>query len=279
MDKNIYQCKTDKTIRKEWGVRGLIFKDFRADLHTHQYYEINIIYAGEGVHTVGEEKYSVSRGDIFMIPPYLPHGYSKTKNLDVYHLIFHPDFLNEHLEEAMTVEGFTLFTEIEPYLRGATGVSRFLHLNELELNDIEKQLYLIDQDGKYDFGEAMPIKKHTALKVLYEFSMMMHNQTYKNSVTPSRYSQQIFQTLEYIHANFSEKLTVDDLAKRIFVSRSTFIRNFEKVCNISPSEYIRNYRKSKAIELLSKEDMSKSEVARKCGYYDIAHMKRSLEKT
>lgn len=275
MDKNIYQCKTDKTIRKEWGVRGLIFKDFRADLHTHQYYEVNIIYAGEGVHTVGEEKYSVSRGDIFMIPPYLPHGYSETKNLDVYHLIFHPDFINEHLDEAMTVEGFTLFTEIEPYLRGNTGVARFLHLNELELNDIEKQLYLIDQNGKYDIGEAMPIKKHTAIKVLYELSMMMYKQTYI-SKEKDKYSQQIFQTLEYIHANFSEKLTVDRLAKNVYLSRSTFIRSFQTVCNISPSEYIRQYRKSKALELLNNKDMNKSEVARKCGYYDISHMKHSV---
>ncbi len=275
MNKNIYQCKTDKTIKSEWGVRGLVFKDFRASLHTHQYYEINIIYAGEGVHTVGEEKYIVSRGDVFMIPPFLPHGYSETKNLDVYHLIFHPDFINEHLEEAMTVEGFTLFTEIEPYLRGNTGVARFLHLNELELNDIEKQLYLIDQNGKYDFGEAIPIKKHTAIKVLYELSMMMYKQTYV-SKEKDKYSQQIFQTLEYIHTNFDKKLTVDRLAKNVYLSRSTFIRSFQTVCNISPSEYIRQYRKSKALELLNNKDLNKSEVARKCGYYDISHMKHSM---
>lgn len=276
MIKNIFQCQTDRTIKREWGVRGLVYKDFKAELHTHQYHEINIVYSGEGVHTVGEEKYKVSRGDVFMIPPYLPHGYSETKNLDVYHLIFHPDFIKDHLEEAMSVEGFTLFTEIEPYLRGTTGVSRFLHLKELELNEIERELYSIDMNGKYDFGEAMPIKKHVALKVLYELSMMMHKQTYKSNDTPSKYSQQIFQTLEYIHTNFSEKLTVDELAKRVFLSRSTFIRSFQEVCNISPTEYIRIYRKNKAIEYLKKGNMKKAEIARLCGYYDIAHMNRSI---
>ena len=276
MVKNIFQCQTDRTIKREWGVRGLVYKVFKAYLHTHQYYEINVIYSGEGVHTVGDEKFEVSRGDVFMIPPFLPHGYSETKNLDVYHLIFHPDFIKEHLDEALTVDGFTLFTEIEPYLRGTTGTARFLHLKEMEFKEVEKELYLIDQNGKYDFGEAMPIKKHTALKVLYELSMMMHKQTYVNNTSHSKYSQQVFQTLEYIHTNFSEKLTVDDLAKRVFLSRSTFIRNFQEVCNISPSEYIRIYRKNKALEFLEKNEISKTEIARRCGYYDIAHMNRSI---
>lgn len=275
---SLFKCLTDETIPIEWGVKGLIYRNFKVTMHIHEYYEINVIYSGEGVHTVSDEKYNVSRGDVFMIPPYLPHGYSNTKNLDVYHLVLHPDFLKQYLDEAMSVEGFTLFSEIEPYLRGNTGVARFLRLNEQEFSEIRNDLHLIDSGGRYTLYEAVPLKKHVALKVLYQLSMMLSRQTY--SVSPKRdikYSQQIMQTLEYIHTNFDKKLTVDELAKRVFLSRSSFIRSFEAVCNIAPAEYIRTYRRGKAIEYL-KSDVKRSEIAQMCGYYDTAHMIHALKK-
>ena len=89
--------------------------------------------------------------------------------------------------------------------------------------------------------------------------------------------QQILDALEYIHQHFSEKITIDSLAKKAYLSRSTFIRSFQAFCSCSPIEYLLNYRTQKALDLLGNSTMSKTEIAHFCGFYDLSHMERSIK--
>jgi len=51
--------------------------------HTHDFYEINIVYDGTGKHIFGEKEILTGRGDVFIIPPHEKHGYSSNGNLNV----------------------------------------------------------------------------------------------------------------------------------------------------------------------------------------------------
>ncbi len=277
MDTEVYLCTIERTIKKEWGTYGVLFKNFNVDIHRHEYYEINIIYSGTGVHRIENESYNVKRGDVFMIPPFKTHGYSEAKGLDVFHLLFHPDFLNEH-PEAKEIDGFEIFTEIEPHLRANTGTSRFLHLDEQELVGIQYDLkYVENKDKYYRYDNLIPLKQAAALKVLYELSLLMHKQTYNSLKKDSKYEQQILQALEYIHKNCDKSLTIENLCKEAYMSRSTFLRNFFLVTKTTPHQYISQYRKSKAQQLLLNKNLSKNDIAQICGYYDTSHMNASIK--
>jgi transcriptional regulator GlxA family with amidase domain len=93
----------------------------------------------------------------------------------------------------------------------------------------------------------------------------------------SKYKLCILNTLEYIHAHFSEKITVDSLAARVYLSRSTFLRSFYEICGVSPISYLRKYRAQKAEELLASSALSKTEIAHLCGFYDLSHMEKSIK--
>ena len=84
--------------------------------------------------------------------------------------------------------------------------------------------------------------------------------------------------IEYLHQNFSEKITIDGLAERVYLSRSTFIRSFQVFCGCSPIQYLTKYRAKKAMELLENATMSKTEIAHSCGFYDLSHMERMIKK-
>lgn len=281
MDIDYYLCTSERTFKKKWGVYGVLFKNFNVDIHRHEYHEINIIYSGTGIHHLGDEDFEVKRGDVFMIPPYKIHGYSKSDNLDVFHLVFHPDFLNEHLEEASTIDGFTLFTEIEPHLRESTGAPKFLHLSEAELSGIQHDLKYVENKDKYfRYDNLIPLKQAASLKVLYELSLLMHKQTYQEkSDEASKYEQQILQALEYIHNNLDQRPSIDDLCKLVYMSRSTFLRNFKLVTKTSPHQYISEYRKSKVSMLLKNTNLKRNDIARVCGYYDSSHMNSAMNKS
>ena len=86
------------------------------------------------------------------------------------------------------------------------------------------------------------------------------------------------QALEYIHQNFGEKITVEDLAEKSFLSRSTFLRCFYNICGTTPIKYLNEYRCKKAMEMMTNTEFSKTEIAQNCGFYDLSHMDRFLNK-
>jgi len=56
--------------------------------------------------------------------------------------------------------------------------------------------------------------------------------------------------LRYIHENYNKKLTADDIANHANISRGECFRCFKQLMNMTPVEYITEYRLQRAAELL-----------------------------
>ena len=85
-------------------------------------------------------------------------------------------------------------------------------------------------------------------------------------------------TFKSIHSHYEEKITIDSLCKLTYMSRSTLLRHFQKMCRQSPIDYLNNYRCKIALELSLQKKLSGEELALKCRFYDAAHMKRVLKR-
>ena len=260
-------------------VRAFIYTDYSYSAHDHEFYEMNVVLKGGGVHMIENALFNVKAGDVFMIPPSTVHAYYDTKGLDVYHVLFHPDFIKENINEAIGVQGYLQFVEIEPFLRQNAPEAMFLHLNQNVLTELRKELDLISDDGIFGGEKYLPIKKHTALKILYCLSDLLYRQL-NNEQKPlkNKYDHLILDVLEYIHKNYAEKINIEQLCKMTFLSRSTFLRSFMQICSCTPLEYLNKYRTKKAKELLETGEYSKTEIAHRCGFYDLSHMERIFKK-
>ena len=75
--------------------------------------------------------------------------------------------------------------------------------------------------------------------------------------------------IEYINNNLSNtNLNVNNVCSEISLNRSTFSQKFMEKVHISPSEYIRNCRHSRARQLLTETDLSIGEIGIRCGFPD-----------
>ena len=99
------------------AVRAFTYTDYEIAPHDHDFYEMNIILGGTGIHSIEGETFPVARGDVFVIPPMTVHAYRNTDRLDVCHVLFKRDFIRENADEAVGVPGFLKLMEIEPFLR------------------------------------------------------------------------------------------------------------------------------------------------------------------
>lgn len=79
--------------------------------------------------------------------------------------------------------------------------------------------------------------------------------------------------------NFSEDISVGELAALCHVSESTFRSRFKRFSGgLSPTEYRNKNRAVKAVELLRNNNRTVESVAVSLGYYDSAHLCRHLKK-
>ena len=265
--------------RQNSFVRAFTYTEYSIEPHTHDFYEMNIVMGGHGIHQIESSVFDAKIGDVFVIPPMTSHAYYNTKHLEIYHILLKKDFVKSNQDESVTMPGFLQLMEIEPFLRQNCSESMFLHLNTAELSEIKAEFRFIEENGTFDEEAFSPLHRHTTWKILYYLSYLLHKQNDdKKMPEQTKYRLEILDTLEYLHQNFSEKITIDGLAERVYLSRSTFIRSFQAFCGCSPIHYLTKYRTKKATELLGNSTMSKSEIAHLCGFYDLSHLERSIKR-
>lgn len=258
-------------------VRAFLYTDYSIERHNHDFYEMNIILGGKGTHKIENMCFEVKEGDVFMIPPMIVHSYYNTDKLDVYHILLHKSFIDNNINESSSVPGFLQLVEIEPFLRRHFSNEMFLHLSRNQLIQLKADLDIICDNSKYSKETFVPLKIHTTWKILYSLSSMLYDQMFSSGKKAfNKYDMEIIKTLEYIHQNYSEKITIESLCRNSFLSRSTFLRSFSDVCGCTPIRYLTSYRCEKARKMIENTSLSKTEIANLCGFYDLSHMEWAL---
>ena len=91
-------------------------------------------------------------------------------------------------------------------------------------------------------------------------------------------SEPIASLLNYLHMNYSQKLSVASLARRTGYSESRISHLFTEVAGKSPMRYLNDIRLKASCEMLSATDLSISEIASACGFEDPLYYSRRFRK-
>ncbi|WP_293286415.1 helix-turn-helix transcriptional regulator [Oscillibacter sp.] len=78
----------------------------------------------------------------------------------------------------------------------------------------------------------------------------------------------VHQALEYIRNNYSNGITVGDVANYVVLNRSYLFTLFQRVLGVSPQEYLSQFRLTRAKEQLTLTNSSVASIAQSCGYQD-----------
>ena len=87
-----------------------------------------------------------------------------------------------------------------------------------------------------------------------------------NKVNLRPLSEEILSTVSYMNRNLKQKLDIDLLAERVYLSHTGLIWKFKQELNTTPSQYLILLRLRYAKQLLLDHDYSITEIAEMCGY-------------
>ena len=261
-------------------VTAAVMSEHAFYMHRHQFYEINVIAQGTGRHYIENRSYDAPVGCVFPLPPGIRHGYYSHEVIHAYHIMLHRAFFEQYARELKNLPGYTLLFEIEPYLRREAGHPLFLTLEGDKMVSFREEMHkLLDLCGM-QIGGIQVLKNIEALQIIAMLSRWISSHHHLDERTRDRkYSLEIVRSMEYIQMHFTEKLSIDFLARQANLSRSTYLQYFQEICRCTPAKYQLTCRLKLAKKYLRFTAMTVTEIAQECGFYDSSHFIRCFEQS
>ena len=230
--------------------------------HKQPSIEISIVYEGAVSVCVLEQEQIVSAGDGFFIMPGYLHSIRSApgfKNAKYYTLIFYPEILYG------TKGNYYDKAYYQPLEDCKTPFFMFSHKSAWTKEIFDKLRWIadnyIDSSPKYRLET-----QHILQDVWFLFAThLLDNAKHSLSTHDSR---KILLFINYLHEHYQEKFSLDSLSKQMSMSRNECCRYFKKMMNMTISDYLLEYRLSKAMTLLSSTEYNITEIAELTGFCD-----------
>ena len=203
------------------------------------YWLIHFVESGTGYYRIENKEYTVSAGEMFVIPPYTETYYEADKN-DPWSYIW---------------IGFTSEGELPVEL------AHTINLPEAEAVFREMKLKSAPEGGRNAFLLA---------RIWDLFAIL------QREYNPA--PDYIDRAISIIHSEYMNELTVADIAVRLHLNRSYLSDIFKKCIGMSPKEYLLSYRMNLAATLLKNSNSSICVTAHSVGYTDIYNFSKMFKR-
>ncbi len=272
-DQNQVEHIDGMTIEFPYCMHKRDLTDFIVPWHWHEELELGYIEKGTSVIRTLTQEYTVHQGDGFFINTNVvdtkQNGNPGKTAIEINH-IFHPILIGGHFGSLITSK------YLNPILQNQNITVYIIRRGTKETDIILDNLVrLKDMNSKKEQEIAIRnLLSETWLLLLHELN--------KNFVTPqvsdTEKQNQIKAMLSYIHRNYSEKITLAEIAAEASVSTRKANRIFQEVIRQTPFEYLMHYRLNQTRELLAKSDLSITEISYRCGFTDSTYMGKQFKK-
>lgn len=252
-------------------VRGFVEKNYSKVMHSQAFYEINIVLKGEATHYIGERTLTVSKGDVFIIPPDMPHGYDGGEGFDVYHILLSPRYLEKYAASFRLLPAFSLLFKIDPMLRAKTSARLHFRLDGEQIAALSPRLEMLTaRSYKREYTDALVCEGETLILIAELCDMC--ERCVGELQEPEREDAAFLLSVSHLYRHYHERLTIDTLARIAQMSRNAYIETFKRVMGAPPARFLRAYRIEIAKQMLLDTTFSESEIARAVGCVDVSHL-------
>lgn len=241
---------------------------FDYPLHCHDAYEINLLYGCKGARRiVGDSIAEVGDFDLVMVGHGIEHGWEQY------------NCTSEKIKEITVQFSPTFF--FEDYLRD-NGLSSVIKLLRLSGNGIAfgtetilrtfatlERLTRVTERFERMVGVVGLVRELS----LSENYTVLSTSTFTDTVATND-SRRINKVQNYIMANLSERIRLNDLSSLVGMTDSSFSRFFKLRTGTSVSDFIVNLRLGAATRKLVDTKMSVSEICYECGFNNVSHFCR-----
>ncbi len=241
--------------------------------HWHNEYEIIYIKKGVGVISLDLEYHDVKAGDIVLIVPGQLHSIEQKdlETMEYENIIFGQDILmNKHNDFC--------YTHFFSSLQKRT-VSLPVIFNKESCSFYDEIARCIDSAD--DICRTFPHGYQLAIKsYLFQMFFTIFTNMPKDTspVKRKKSLDKMKLIIKYVENNYSENISIDDMARLCDFSQSHFMKFFKKNMEVSFIEYLNNYRLTMASRLLISSTSSIIAISMESGFDNLSYFNRLFKK-
>ena len=220
-------------------------------------YVIHVITAGKGIYKIGDREFRLGAGEMFVIYPGDTTYYEADRD-DPWSYMW----IGFNGLRAKTVVEAIGFTKEKPVL-DAGDLSRIR--DSIDRILIARQLNHIDAMRR--------------MSALYEtLAIMMELNENENTHAQNNNVKYVNMAIDYIATRYSENIKISEIASKVGINRSYLTSIFKQQLNMSPQEYLINFRIEIASELLRTTTEPIGSIAVAVGYSDPLTFSKAFRK-
>lgn len=240
-------------------------------LHWHSEFEMSIMHEGCMEYICGDARFFAAEGDIVIVAPNIlhamyPHG-GEVQRYDT--VVFSAEMLGLSDNDRSAAEC------IRPLVNGGFTALHITpahtYYNELKIT--------ADNIVSCGIGNTPQLDMLMKSELLRLFWLLEDNGDISaHSPTETGKSEMIRAALEYIAENFSENITIEQLAETVHLSKSYFMSRFRETAGVSAVEYVTQYRIRAACSALLESSKTVSEISFECGFRNLSNFNRQFRR-
>ena len=240
--------------------------------HTHDFYHMFYIKKGKGIMHIDENDYDICENEIYLCPPGTYHGMTAQEDIpvsviEIKFTISHEDLqkLIFNMQKRIKCNTYDFYLKLEELLKEAFYKSS-LYKETIDTG-FTKLLLELARSAKNE--------NHSYSAVVNGIFKNNSMETIKDGAGSSAVLKNV---LEYINNNYSEDITLKQLAEVGAVSPGHLNKIFKEAFNMSPMKFINNFRLDKAKELMMYSDFNISQISDLVGFSSIHYFSRYFKK-
>lgn len=241
--------------------------------HYHPEVEITYINRGSGVLFIGDKVMKYKKDTLVMIGPNLPHEWrSDFKQVPDFHshslaVHFNKDFPGEtfyKIPEAVAINHL-----FEQSVRG-------IKICDSQIKKVvkEKLLALLQAKGIERVSILLSILDSLASCKKME---LLSSSIFVNSIDAGQ-NHRMNQIYKFVMEHFREQISVEQVAREVHMTTTSFCRFFKKRTNKSFIQYVNDIRIGYACKLLLEENYNISQIAYECGFENLSNFNKQFKK-
>lgn len=243
--------------------------------HFHSQYELIFVRESYGCCFVGDHIEDYKAGDLFLFGTNLPH-YMRSD--DVYATPETPGRVQGTIiqfEENFMDYSFSRypqFMQIHAMLERSERGLKFSGLQGTPAGQILENFP--KEEGFRQITGLLELLQHLALSPVQK---VLASANYSEAF-PVFGDKRIDKVLSYIQSNYTQKLSLGDIAAMAHMNPSAFCRYFKEQSGKTLLQYIMDVRIGYACRLLIVSKMTVSQIAIECGFDSLAHFNKMFKK-
>lgn len=240
-------------------------------LHAHSFVEIAFVSAGNGIHKIGNEDFICKKGDIYIINHDISHQFIANEDceFEIYNCIFKPMFFNYSFIDSKKFYDVThsyLLKIIDGDVTFKTPKITLVPKDFICIHALYEDMlkeYIMKEEGYTEVFKADLIKLIIIILRTIRKETINNNSCNKNEL--------LEKAINYIHDNYYNDITIEELSMMAFLSQSHFCRLFKEYSGMTVKEFTQRVRINEACRLLLKSNKKIADIAAEVGYNDIKY--------